>query len=91
MKCRDVVELMTDYLEGALSEADRARFEDHIAGCDGCRAYLEQLRATRQVAGRLASEPVPESLQELARDDEHWVAAAPRTSISAPVPIALRR
>jgi len=44
--------------------------------------------------GRLiapASAPVPESLQELARDDEHWVAAAPRTSISAPVPIALRR
>jgi len=63
MKCRDVVELMTDYLEGALSDADRARFEDHIAGCDGCRAYLEQLRETRKVAGRLASEPVPESLQ----------------------------
>jgi hypothetical protein len=44
--------------------------------------------------GRLiapASTLVPESLQELARDDEHWVAAAPRTSISAPVPIALRR
>ena len=44
--------------------------------------------------GRLiapASTLVPESLQELARDDEHWVAAAPRTSISAPVPIAHRR
>ena len=63
MKCREVVELMTDYLEGALSREDRARFEDHIAGCDGCRAYLEQLRETRRVAGRLATEPVPESLK----------------------------
>ena len=64
MKCRDVVELMTDYLEGALSPADRARFEEHIAGCDGCRAYMEQLRATRRVTGRQADEPVPESLRE---------------------------
>ena len=40
MKCREVVELMTDYLEGALSAIDRHRFEEHIAGCDGCRAYL---------------------------------------------------
>jgi len=73
MKCRDVVELMTDYLEGALSRADRARFEEHISGCDGCRAYLEQLRATRQAAGRLAGEPVPESLQaELLKAFRDW-------------------
>jgi anti-sigma factor RsiW len=73
MKCRDVVELMTDYLEGALSAADRGRFEEHIAGCDGCRAYLEQLRETRRVAGRLASEPVPDSLQaELLNAFRDW-------------------
>ncbi|HET9410467.1 MAG TPA: zf-HC2 domain-containing protein [Candidatus Dormibacteraeota bacterium] len=73
MKCRDVVELMTDYLEGALSPHDRARFEDHIAGCDGCRAYLEQLRETRKVAGRLASEPLPHSLQaELLNAFRDW-------------------
>jgi anti-sigma factor RsiW len=73
MKCRDVVELMTDYLEGALSAADRARFEEHIAGCDGCRAYLEQLRETRTVAGKLASEPVPDSLQaELLNAFRDW-------------------
>ncbi len=64
MKCREVVELMTDYLEGALSAADAARFEDHIAGCDGCRAYLEQMRATRRLTGRLADEPVPDALRE---------------------------
>jgi anti-sigma factor RsiW len=64
MRCRDVVELMTDYLEGALSPADVARFEEHIAGCDGCRGYLEQMRATRRLTGRLADEPMSEALRE---------------------------
>src|SRR5258708_14624883 len=59
MNCRQVVELMTDYLEGALSTLDRARFEQHIAGCDGCTAYLAQLRMARKIMGRLADEPVP--------------------------------
>ena len=63
MICRDVVELMTDYLEGALSPGDRARFEEHISGCDGCTAYLEQLRRTRRVLGSLADEPVPAALE----------------------------
>jgi anti-sigma factor RsiW len=63
MRCREVVELMTDYLEGALSPADVARFEAHLAGCDGCRAYLEQMRTTRRLAGRLGDEPVPEELR----------------------------
>jgi anti-sigma factor RsiW len=63
MRCREVVELMTDYLEGALSPADVARFEDHIKGCDGCRAYLEQMRKTRELTGRLADEPLPDELQ----------------------------
>jgi anti-sigma factor RsiW len=63
MTCRQVVELMTDYLEGVLSQADRARFEQHLEGCDGCRAYLAQLRMTRTVLGRLGVEPVPEAIQ----------------------------
>jgi anti-sigma factor RsiW len=64
MNCKQVVELMTAYLEGALSPADRARFEEHIAGCDGCTAYLAQMRMTLRVVGRLAKEPVPELLQK---------------------------
>jgi anti-sigma factor RsiW len=48
-----MVELVTDYLDGALSDEDRARFEAHIAGCDGCTVYLEQIRVTVSVAGRL--------------------------------------
>jgi len=63
MKCREVVELMTEYLEGTLSESQRLQFEEHIAGCDGCHAYLAQLRATRKVLGRLAYEPIPEAVK----------------------------
>ena len=64
MKCREMVELMTDYLEGALSARDRERFEEHIAGCDGCRSYLEQMRSTMRLVGRIPDEPISERLQE---------------------------
>ncbi len=63
MNCRQIVELMTDYLEGALSAIDRARFEQHIAGCDGCTAYLAQMRMARKILGRLADEPVPPAVE----------------------------
>ena len=63
MSCRQVVELMTAYLEGALPPRDRARFEEHIAGCDGCTAYLAQLRMTMRAVGRLADVPIPEPIQ----------------------------
>ena len=58
LTCQELVELVTSYLEGGLSESDRARFEEHIAGCDGCTAYLEQMRTTIRVTGMLT----PESL-----------------------------
>jgi anti-sigma factor RsiW len=73
MKCRQMVELMTEYLEDALSPRDRVRFEEHIAGCDGCRAYLEQMRTTMRLAGRIPDEPIPERLQdELLRAFRTW-------------------
>jgi anti-sigma factor RsiW len=46
LSCQELVELVTEYLEGALPEPDRARLEDHISGCDGCRDYIEQMRTT---------------------------------------------
>ena len=46
LTCQELVELVTDYLEGALSCDDQHRFEAHLEGCDGCRAYLEQTRTT---------------------------------------------
>ena len=78
MNCRQVVELMTDYLEGALSAVERARFEDHIAGCDGCRAYLAQLTTTRKVLRKLADEPIPPALQaELMKAFKDWRSQLP--------------
>lgn len=56
MPCRELVELITDYLEDRLPEIDRVRFETHIAECDACRTYLEQFRLTVRVLGRLPEE-----------------------------------
>jgi len=64
---------MTEYLEGSLSAADRARFEQHISGCDGCTAYLAQLRMARMLMGRSAIEPVPEPMKaELMNAFRSW-------------------
>ena len=46
LACRELVELVSDYLEDALDDAQRARFEAHIAGCDHCATYIEQMRVT---------------------------------------------
>jgi anti-sigma factor RsiW len=71
--CREVVELMTDYLDNSLSPRDRARFEQHLSGCDGCTAYLAQLRAARTLMGRSAVEPVPELMRaELVKAFKTW-------------------
>lgn len=76
MTCREVVELMTDYLDGVLSAADRAKFEQHMTGCDGCGAYLDQLRTARMLMGRVAYEPVPEPLKaELMDAFRSWKAS----------------
>jgi len=56
MPCRELVELITDYLEDQLSPVDRARFEAHLADCEACRTYLEQFRQTIRVLGRLPEE-----------------------------------
>jgi anti-sigma factor RsiW len=56
MPCRELAELITDYLEDRLSPRDRARFEAHLAECEACRTYLEQFRQTIRVLGRLPEE-----------------------------------
>lgn len=53
LNCQELVELVTEYLEGALASADLRRFEEHVAVCDGCREYLEQLRQTIELTGTL--------------------------------------
>ena len=59
LSCRELVELVTDYFEGALAPAERARFEQHLAACSGCTRYVEQLRATVSTVGRLEPDAVP--------------------------------
>ena len=49
ISCADALELMTDHLEDALSDADAARMRAHLQGCEACRVYLDQLRATIEV------------------------------------------
>ena len=46
MTCKELVELVTDYLEGVLGRGERRRFEAHLAACEGCAAYFEQIRRT---------------------------------------------
>ena len=53
ISCRELVELVTDYLEGALPAPERERFERHIAGCDACSGYIEQIRLLVKASGRL--------------------------------------
>ena len=64
MSCKELVELVTEYLEGALPPPDHARFEDHITKCLGCAEYLEQMRLTRRLAGRLEDEPLQPPVRE---------------------------
>lgn len=76
LTCPELVELVTDYLEGALSRRDRRRFESHLATCEGCQIHLDQIRATRGIAGRLAEEDVaPEALEELLTAFQGWKSA----------------
>lgn len=76
LTCRELVELVTRYLEGALPAADVARFEAHLADCEDCTAYLDQMRETIRVLGRLPEETVsPKAMAELLSRFRDWRAA----------------
>jgi anti-sigma factor RsiW len=62
--CQEMVELITDYLEGALTRAQRKRFEAHLAGCEHCTEYLRQMRATIRLTGRLRAEDLTPKMRE---------------------------
>jgi hypothetical protein len=64
LACQDIVELVTAYLERALVPSDRERFEEHLVFCDGCSTYLEQMRTTVDVTGRLQLAALPAQLEE---------------------------
>jgi anti-sigma factor RsiW len=73
LTCREVVEIVNDYLEGAMAPADRARFELHLDDCPHCVTYLEQIRTTVGLVGRLREEGLaPEVRDELVRAFRDW-------------------
>ena len=73
MPCRELVELVTDYLEDRLAPVDRARFEAHLAECEYCAAYLEQMRETIRTLGRLPEESLsPEARAALLTAFRGW-------------------
>jgi anti-sigma factor RsiW len=73
LSCQELVELVTDYLEGALPEDERRRFAEHIDGCEGCRRYVEQMRATLEVTGELTPEALdPDTEQTLLTTFRSW-------------------
>jgi anti-sigma factor RsiW len=75
LSCRELVQLVTDYLEGVLRAAERDRFEQHVASCRGCAAYLQQMRALVRASGRTAIGAVPpEPPPELLRAFAAWKA-----------------
>ena len=57
--CAEVVELVSDYLDGTLAEQEAQRVADHLDGCPGCEAYFEQVRATSEGLGRVEADSLP--------------------------------
>jgi len=73
--CQQVVEMVTAYLEDALSRSDRRRLEKHLAVCPLCTEYLAQIRETIRLAGRLAPEDLsPEMRSDLTEVYRRWLA-----------------
>jgi anti-sigma factor RsiW len=68
LTCQELVELVTDYLEGALPASERARFDAHVAECEGCGLYLEQMLTTIRLMGGLDERPDVEGLLRAFRD-----------------------
>jgi anti-sigma factor RsiW len=73
LTCREVIDLLTDYVEDALPEEERRRVEAHLAICDGCTTYLEQVRETIRLTGMLTEEQIPdEEKQRLLAAFREW-------------------
>ncbi len=73
MTCKELVELVTDYLEGNLTKSETARFRRHLEDCDGCTTYLDQMRQTIELTGALREEHVdPVALQLVLSAFRDW-------------------
>ncbi len=75
LACNELVELVTDYLEGALPPSDRSRFEAHLMECGDCRHYLQQMEVTIRTIGHLTEETIePQARDELLNLFRDWKA-----------------
>jgi predicted anti-sigma-YlaC factor YlaD len=73
LTCREMVELVTEYLEGTMPLRLRAIFEAHLSVCPGCTAYLDQMRQTIRVLGKLTEETIaPQARDELLKVFQDW-------------------
>lgn len=76
LSCKEITELVTDYVEGRMSLADRIRFQMHVGMCKHCRAYLRQMKVTVETLGHLPDEPMPEDVRdEMRKRFADWHAA----------------
>lgn len=64
LTCKEMTDLVTDYLEGRMSFMDRVRFQMHLGMCKHCRAYVAQMRLTVATLSRLPAEPMPEDVRD---------------------------
>lgn len=64
LACQEMVELITDYLEGALPRSVRRRFDAHLGGCEHCGEYLAEMRVTIAATGRLRAEDLTPAMAE---------------------------
>lgn len=72
LTCKELTEIVTDYLEGQMSFWQRAQFHFHLGMCKHCRAYVHQMKLTVRATGQIPTEPIPpdiktELLQRLSR------------------------
>jgi predicted anti-sigma-YlaC factor YlaD len=65
LPCRTFVELITEYLEQSMTPGDRARMDRHLELCEGCRAYLRQMRVTIELSGATRTEPPDPHLRDM--------------------------
>jgi len=64
LTCKELTELITDYLEERLSQTDRVRFEQHLSVCTGCTAYVDQMRVTIKAMGSKPPLKIPSSIEK---------------------------
>ncbi len=73
LTCQELVELVTEYLEGTLPPEERLRFDEHLAACRHCRVYLNQMRRTIGTLGRLTEDSIaPAARERLLATFRNW-------------------